>query len=199
MNTGPVTLVDRCRKSVVVPMLVLLAAISLSIPPLRDFIEQSMVWHMVIQMPLLVWGGWFLGERLVARRIGAWFIEWNRYGLTGFIVSQLILAYWMIPLTIDRAIVMPVVDSWKVISLIICGAILRHSFKVSPVNLQLFFVGYFVPMMLSLGLYMMTTELRLCNVYSLESQTNAGKGLIFLGLFVTVIWISKSISPRKLT
>ena len=39
---------------------VTLLAVALSVPPLRRLIEQSMVWHMVVQMPLLALGGWLL-------------------------------------------------------------------------------------------------------------------------------------------
>jgi len=41
------------------PLTLLLTALalSLSLPPLRVLIEQSMVWHMLVQMPLLVAAG----------------------------------------------------------------------------------------------------------------------------------------------
>ena len=43
-----------------------LAAAALSVPPLRRLIEQSMVWHMVLQMPLLMLAGW-----VAAHAVGA--------------------------------------------------------------------------------------------------------------------------------
>jgi hypothetical protein len=165
-----------------------LLAVGLSLPPFRNLIEQSMVWHMVIQMPLLVLGGGLCLQAMVKRPIGAWLAPWNRYGLTGFLLAQGIIAYWMLPLAIDRAVVEPQADGLKLVSLLICGGLLQHSFIRAPVAVQLFFVGASVTMMLTLGRYFVTTDLRLCNAYSLQSQINTGHALVLLGLALGVAW-----------
>ena len=55
-------------------LLLTVGASALSLPPLRVLIEQSMVWHMLVQMPLLVAAGaaWSVvaGER---------FARWNHF------------------------------------------------------------------------------------------------------------------------
>lgn len=163
-------------------------AVALSLPPFRSLIEQSMVWHMVIQMPLLVLGGGLCLQVMAARPIGAWLAPWNRYGLTGFLVAQGIIAYWMLPLAIDRAVVEPGADALKLLSLFICGGLLQHSFVRAPVAVQLFFVGISVTMMLTLGRYFVTTDLRLCNAYSLQSQIDTGHALVLLGLALGAAW-----------
>ena len=98
------------------------AAISLSVPPLRRVIEQSMAWHMVFQMPLLVLSGWLVARAvlpffLTARSANAATIarlsKLNQFGLTGFMAAQFIAAYWMLPLAIDRAVVLPEFDLLK--------------------------------------------------------------------------------------
>jgi hypothetical protein len=43
-------------------------------------------------------------------------------------------------------------------------------------------------MMLTLGRYFVTTDLRLCNAYSLQSQINTGHALVLLGLALGVAW-----------
>jgi hypothetical protein len=164
-------------------------AVALSLPPLRVHIEQSMLVHMAIQMPLLVLGGWCLMRVLAQHRLAQQLARWNRYGLTGFIAAQAILAYWMLPLAIDRAIVLPLADLQKLVSLLVCGALLQHSFARSPAVLQLFFVGYTVSMMTWLGFYFTSTDLRLCNAYSLESQVNTGRALVAWGLLLGAAWL----------
>lgn len=99
-----------------------------------------------------------------------WSVVTKRYGATGFIGAQAIVAYWMLPLTIDHAIVLPQIDALKLVSLFICGAMLRHSVERSPAVVQLFFVGYTVSMMTWLGIYLATTDLRLCNAYSQKAR-----------------------------
>jgi len=173
-------------------LVVSLSACVLSIPPWRSLIEQSMLWHMAVQMPLMVAGGLLLA-RAATSRVGIvtktdhW-AAWNRYGLTGFIASQFVLTYWMLPLAIDRAVVVPQVDALKVMSLLICGALLADAFKRSPAALQLFFVGYTLSMVVSTGVYLATSERRLCNAYALDSQVDAGRGVAAVGLLLAAIW-----------
>lgn len=164
-------------------------ASALSVPPLRSLIEQSMVWHMIVQMPLLVLGGWMAmgaaSESALSHRLAAW----NRYGLTGFIAAQAIAAYWMLPLAIDRAVVMPTSDLLKIVTLLACGGLLRHSISRAPLVMQLFFVGYAVSMTVWLGLHFGTVDLRLCNAYSLESQQRAGLAIALLGCVLGGAWL----------
>ncbi len=148
-----------------------------------------MVWHMLVQMPLLVLGGWLAAAHWPARLAPASIERYNRFGLTGFIVSTLIAAYWMIPATIDRAVVLPGIDAVKIVTLWLCGAALRHAMQRAPALVQLFFFGYSLPMLVWLGLYYSNTDLRLCNAYSLESQFAAGQGLVVLGSAAGALWL----------
>jgi hypothetical protein len=171
-------------------LLLSMLAAALSVPPLRALIEQSMVWHMLVQMPLLVAAGAAVAVAwpLKPQRFGGRLMRWNRFGLTGFMLAQCILAYWMIPATIDRAVVLPSADVLKVATLWLAGVALRHSWVQSPLPVQLFFVGYGLPMMAWLGYYFATTDLRLCNAYSLESQLRTGQGLVALALALGLAW-----------
>lgn len=169
---------------------VMVGGAALSLPPLRPLIEQSMVWHMLVQMPLLALGGWLVAGHGWARPPLLWLERFNRFGLTGFIVATLIAGYWMIPSSIDRAVVMPGTDMAKIVTLWLCGAALRHSIERAPLLVQLFFLGYTLPMLVWLGLYYATTDLRLCNAYSLESQLAAGKTLVVLAGATGAAWLA---------
>ena len=91
----------------------LAVAVALSVPPLRAVIEQSMAWHMVFQMPLLVLAGWLASRsklpKFSIRAMRGW-ASFNQFGLTGFMAAQIIVAYWMLPSAIDRAVVLPAVE-----------------------------------------------------------------------------------------
>ncbi len=174
---------------------VALLALALSLPPLRVLIERSMVWHMLVQMPLLVLAGacaaaaWPPLRDSLSQRV-------NRYGLTGFMLAQCLLAYWMVPALVDRAVVLPTADAAKLASLWAAGFALQRSWRVAPMAVQLFFLGYGLPMMAWLGLYLATTELRLCNAYSLASQVAAGWGLLGLAAVLGLAWLSRPAWPR---
>ena len=163
-------------------------AVALSVP-LRSVIEQSMAWHMAFQMPLLVLSGWLMMRALPRNLHFSGWASFNNFGLTGFMAAQVILAYWMLPSSLDRAVVLPMFDAAKVITLLISGVLLADAFNRAPSVLQLFFMGYWVSMMAWLGIYFATTDLRLCNAYSLQSQINTGWGLLALGAALSVAWV----------
>jgi hypothetical protein len=183
------------RRRTELGLMAAVAGIALSLPPLRVLLEQSMAWHMLVQMPALVMAGWFLSYSPWSKKLLA--TSWNRYGLTGFTAMQAVMAYWMLPSAIDRAVVVPLADAAKVTSLLFAGALLSDSMQRSPRMLQLFFVGYIVSMLAWLGLYFVTTEVRLCNAYSLSSQIITGKGLVLASLGISVAWLYRSIVARS--
>ena len=49
-------------------------------------------------------------------------------------------------------------------------------------------MGTALPMLVWAGLYFASTDLRLCNAYSLESQVNAGRSLAALGVALGAWW-----------
>ncbi len=155
-----------------------------------------MFWHMAIQMPLLLLTGWLIGlayPESANIRVLQFF---NYEGLSGMLLASFILAYWMLPSAIDQAVVRYDFDAFKVISLILCGLILQHFFLVSKPVVQLFFLGYSLSMLTWLGVYFATTELRLCNAYSLESQVLSGKALCALGATFGLGWLWKVVTKR---
>lgn len=179
----------RINSTAIIAWVTSVAAVAQSLPPLRGLIEQSMAWHMAVQMPMLVLAGWCSMSSVSNTWLAHSLAGWNRFGLTGLIAGQGVLAYWMLPLAIDRAVVLPEADAVKIITLFACGAVLKHSFDRAPGVIQVFFVGYTVPMLIWLGFYFATTDLRLCNAYSLSSQVNAGRAVIGLGAALGCGWL----------
>lgn len=171
-------------------LLVLLMAVALSLPPGRQLIEQSMVWHMAVQVPLLLAAGWLSAGATSRALTWRWTADWNRYGLTGLLAAQVILAYWMLPSAIDRAVVSPLADTLKIMTLLACGALLQQSFTRAPAVLQLYVMGSAVPMTVWFGAYFATTDRRLCNAYTLDSQSAAGVGIAIWGLAIAAAWLA---------
>jgi hypothetical protein len=163
-----------------------LAAVSLSLWPLRAVIIEDMFWHMNIQIPLLIAVGAMI--KIPASAFSQTLNRFNTFGLNSFIASQVILAFWMLPITIDKAIIHWQYDLAKIVSLVICGLLIRLSFSKATLVIEIFFVGYFLSMMIWVGQYYVSSNERLCNVYSQDSQQFAGIGLIFIGGALALIW-----------
>ena len=83
----------------------------------------------------------------------------------------------------------PLADVLKVTTLLACGALLQSSVWRAPAVLQLFIVGSAVPMTVWLGVYFATTDRRLCNAYTLASQTTAGICIAVWGVAVATAWV----------
>ncbi|PZP63491.1 MAG: hypothetical protein DI596_02905 [Azospira oryzae] len=177
----------RRRASTLAWGILALLAVALSAPGLRTGIENSMVLHMLVQMPLL----WAAGGGLMAgidpgARLGARF---DMQGLSSFSFCLVVVSYWMLPSAIDRAVLEPGFDAIKVASLLACGASLRQAVMRAPAVVRLFFLGYLLQMTLWLGLYWAFTEERLCNVYSLSTQQQAGAGLAALAVALGAVFV----------
>lgn len=184
----------------------LLCAALMSMWPMRTLIINNMFWHMDFQMPLLILAG--ASFKYFYKSFPQIFFKANLFGLTSFFIAQTILAYWMLPLSVDKAIIDWRYDIAKIVSLVICGYLIKVSFKKATTVIQIFFLGFFISMMIGIGFFFLNSENRLCNVYTLNSQVLAGQGLILIAISLAIIWFflkmkSKSISdlnsPSNLT
>lgn len=119
-------------------------------------------------------------------RVGARF---DMQGLASFSFCLVVVSYWMLPSAIDRAVLEPRFDAIKVASLLACGATLRQAVMRAPAVVRLFFLGYLLQMTLWLGLYWALAEERLCNVYSLSTQQQAGAGLAALAVALGAVFV----------
>jgi hypothetical protein len=163
-------------------------AAALSLPPLRSLIEQGMAWHMAVQMPLLVIAG-ALAARPRQPQGQPCTERWDAYGLTRFMAAQAILVYWMLPVSVDRAVVLPWVDAAKIVSLIGAGALLGTALARSTTVVQMFFTGYAASMLVTAGMTLALSDNRLCNAYSLDSQLRAGAATAAWGVALAVAWL----------
>ena len=188
----------RVHRSQFINFIFILVAISLSFTPFRMFLEQSMFVQMVIQLPILFIGGALISKTKPVTQFFSSIEVVNVYGLTSFMVAQVILVYWMLPISIDRAVVIPWVDGVKVLSMMIAGVCVGQALQKAPLAFQLFFIGYFTAMMIWLGLYFATTEVRLCNVYSLSSQQMTGYGLLAISGILLAWWSWRVLKDKTL-
>jgi hypothetical protein len=174
----------RVRQNILSAFLLLLF---LAIPAVRDWFESRMVWHMLIQLPLITATGWILA--------GGWALEkkpllraWNAYGLPGLLLGLLATSFWMIPRAIDAARLLPWAEAAKFGSLLAAGAALRYSWQPAGRIVQAFFLGNWCWMAAVVGLLYQDAPTRLCTVYLADEQVNAGFCLVGTALLVFLAW-----------
>ena len=188
----------------VIALIVLIAS-----PPARNFLEASMVRHMLLQYPLLILCGAGLARGLLAApavRAPARQpprSNWNAHGITGLFGTALTLAVLMIPRVLDLALLHPWVACAKMAALVACGAAIYRSWRPAGWLVQGFFLGQVLPMMAVVGSLYETSPTRVCNAYLLGDQMLLGQWLTWLAAAIALVWgavlvqflVQKSVAP----
>lgn len=156
---------------------VLLVA-ALALPSLRESLEQLMVTHMLVQIPLLALAGAVSAGALPAawrRRISAW----NRGGVSGATLALIASSWWMVPRALDLALSSPAMEVTKFVTLpLLVGLPLRLSWRPLGVMGRGFVLANVLPMWAVVGWMYVVAPVRVCNFYLLDQQVSAGVGLL---------------------
>jgi hypothetical protein len=168
-----------------------LAALAL----LQPWLEQRMLTHMVLELPLLFAIGWWSATP-IARPGPGWLRHINAGGLSGLTVAMVISALWMLPLSLDAAVLSPAVGWFKVVSVLLAGWLTGISLREARPAIQAFFVLNWTWMTGAVGaLYQQVPE-RLCSTYLLGDQAWAGRGLVALAVAVGAMWMVLAFRDR---
>jgi len=87
----------------------------LMLPPVITLSESIMSIHMHVQMPLLAIAG-MLMTPLLQDKFPHFFKKWNEKGVVGMTLVMIMIVYWLIPRTMDEALMLPYVEVFKFIS-----------------------------------------------------------------------------------
>ncbi|SFU28490.1 hypothetical protein SAMN05216339_101142 [Nitrosomonas eutropha] len=167
--------------------LLLAALVILALPPMQRFLEQSMVMHMLVQIPALVIIGWITGKILPEN----WkdnIAPWNRWGITGIALAIIIMTYWMLPRVQDAAISEWPVELTKFITVPIMGMALGISWpQLNPIAQGVLKLEFWATFMRLGWLYLDLPD-RLCANYLLSDQRVFGQLLLLAGSIWAVAW-----------
>lgn len=162
----------------------------LAAPPLQRMLEASMTAQMLVQIPLLAVAGMLLGKSLpesVVSRIQ----PWNRGGATGLIVVTFASACWMLPLSLDAAVVSPAADLAKLVTVpLLIGLPLAASWPRMSFVLRGVLLFEALATLFRMGWLYLISPARLCNSYGLSDQRRLGECLLMAGtaLLLGVAW-----------
>ena len=101
--------------------------IAVVLPPAAAQLEANLVWHVLLQLPMLVLAGWLVARGLPARLLTA-INRYNEYGIPGILIVTFVGLCWMIPRVLDAALQLPMVALAKYVSIpLLVGAPLALS------------------------------------------------------------------------
>jgi hypothetical protein len=161
----------------------------LTTPAVRGWLEASMIGHMLLQIPLLAAIG-IMSSRLLPER-------WQNSLLTAVggaipcvVTALFVSSYWMLPRALDAALMDPLVEIAKFLSLpMLVGLPLGLAWKRLRVIGRGFVWTNFFSMLAVLGWLYIVAPVRLCNNYLVDQQGQAGWWMVKLALLLFAWWL----------
>ncbi len=150
-------------------------------PPLRPWLEASLVGHMLVQIPLLVVAGALLARSLPAawrRGIG----RLDRSGLAGLLLALFVVAYWLLPRNLDAAVLDAGTGWAKIVTLVLlAGLSLGLSARYIPLLVRGVLWVKGTAMFFVMGWLYREAPDRLCNAYLIGEQQLLGNLMLLVG------------------
>jgi hypothetical protein len=163
---------------------------ALASPVARNFLEASMITHMLVQLPLLVAAGILFAQGLpgAARNV---LQGWNDFGVPGITLAIAVSSYWMLPRVLDASLATPLVEGGKFLALpFLAGVPLALSWnRLSPI-VKGFVLANWIPMLGVLGWLYRESPVRLCNYYLADQQVETGDALLYLTAILGLVWLT---------
>lgn len=159
----------------------------LPLPAPRRLLELSLVSHIVVQMPILVFCGWVVAQRFapLLEPIGK---NWNAGGITGLIAASYIFAFWMLPRSVDGSVQTTAYEVAKFFTLPIGGAFLALSWPRLPALAVGVLKANVVSMLLVLAWIYSASPVRLCNSYLRSDQDILGYAIALVAVVLGATW-----------
>ena len=183
----------------------LIALLSL-VPQMRHGLEGSMTAQMLVQIPILVAAGSLLAPG-VPNRLRTRALAWDWGGVSGLVLATLVMAFWMLPRSLDASTTDPLFAAAKFLTVpLFIGLPLAFSWPRAGFVVRGVFLAEFVATFFRLGWLYRVSPIRLCNNYGLDDQQRLGTYMLWVGSAL-LAWLAwkllagnfKSLSPTSPT
>ncbi len=182
-----------CRPAPVATALVIM----LVLPPLRGWLEGSMIGHMLVQIPLLAAAG-VLGAFALPPHLKRQLAVYNAYGLSFTLLAGFVSTYWMLPRALDAALANPWMEVAKFASLpLLVGLPLAVSWRPLGAIGRGFVLANFISMVAVVGWLYIVAPVRVCNNYLVNQQTVAGWLLVAIAGLLLLAWAAPAFVIRE--
>lgn len=143
-----------------------------------------MMRHQIIQLPLslilgLVFGFWFRTLKSPNPSVSISFL----------IVSTLTMIFWMMPRSIDMAVVFPYFNYLMVFSLVLVGSLIVFAFRNVFIEVKIAFLGMSTAMYFASGVTLKALDVLLCSSFDIDQQHTTGGYLLLIGVLLFIFTI----------
>ena len=177
-------------------LLPLLGIALLATPSARVLLEQSMLTHVLVQLPLLVLAGLWLARGLAGNQPPA--IPYH-YALPLLTWCLAVAMIWMLPRLLDASLEQPAFATLKFVSLpLLLGLPLLYAWRSVGAITKAFFIANLLGMGGVLAWLYIASPVRLCYYYLGAEQKLLGIALLGIVGGVSVYWIVRLMAgPRE--
>ena len=152
---------------------------------LRDFLEESMVRHVLVQLPSLAGVGLLLMPHSAKKRP-------TPFAIPVFLLAAFTTAIWMLPRTLDAALASDVVAIAKLTTIpFFIGIPLAWSWSGLSDLARSFVWANLISMFIALGWLYHAAPIRLCNYYLRNEQEELGTAFLAIGAAIVAFWLPR--------
>lgn len=172
------------RKSDIIFILIISVLFWLISFPLNQWFCETMPRHQILQLPLM------LGLGIVSVwQFSKYFFISISWGIAILIFIMSSLIFWMLPHSIDYAVINATFNRLMHINMFVAGFLLFPTLKRMLFEIKILFLGMLSAMMIATGITLVTYNLLLCSTFTIDQQKETGTQLIIIGLvlFVTTL------------
>ncbi|MBW7867604.1 MAG: hypothetical protein H3C31_04670 [Brumimicrobium sp.] len=171
------------RKNSIFIIIFLIALYFLTFP-FNSWFGEIMMRHQIIQLPLsiilgLTFGFWFRTLKSPNPSVSISFL----------IVSTLTMIFWMIPRSIDMAVVFPYFNYLMVFSLVLVGSLIVFAFRNVFIEVKIAFLGMSTAMYFASGVTLKALDVLLCSSFDIDQQHTTGGYLLLIGVLLFIFTI----------
>ena len=169
------------KKDIIVVLIVLLSIFLISFP-FNDWLSATMPRHQIIQLPVVFLFGLILG--LNFSRLN---IKETSWGLAVLIFIMASFIFWMLPHSIDAAVINTSFNRIMHLNMFISGFLLMPVLRNILFEIKIVFLGMLSAMMLATGITLRAFNILLCSSFNIYEQKETGLYLIIIGFLLFVL------------
>lgn len=179
------------RKKDIIVVVIVAALFVLISYPLNNWLCTTMPRHQLIQLPAMFGLGVILGINLSRLNI-----KDTSWGLAILICIMTSFIFWMLPHSIDYAVINKTFNRIMHFNMVIAGVLLIAVLRSIILEIKIIFLGMLSAMLLATGITLRAFNILLCSSFSIDQQKETGLYLIIAGsllfIFTFVIFFKAS-------
>jgi cytochrome c oxidase assembly factor CtaG len=161
---------------IVIPLIVLFSF------PLNDWLSATMPRHQIIQLPIMFLLGLLLGLNFSSLNI-----KKTSWGIAVLIFIMASFIFWMLPHSIDAAVINKASNRLMHLNMLIAGFLLMPVLRNALFEIKILFLGMLSAMMLATGITLRAFNILLCSSFTIDEQKETGFYLIIVGFLLFVL------------